>query len=134
MAAVAFTKFGATPHQLVYAWNGDADGTLPYATMVADAADGPLKQALVALDGECDSDLKASQGLISGTPFTGASGKSITSHIQSTLTYVFSTAAKYPGFVKAVDSGGGNDPDIVIGAEAASEGFLFITFRHSTIQ
>jgi hypothetical protein len=133
MAAVAFTKATATPNQLVYIWDGDANGTLAYATILADAVDGPLKAALAALDGECDSNTKAASALLIGAPFTGVSGKSITSNIQSSLVYQQSTAAKYPGTLTAVDSGAGNDPNIVIGVEAQSAGILFITHRHSVI-
>ena len=134
MAAVAFTLAAATPNQLVYNWTGDADGTLAFGTMLADAVDGPLKAALASVDGECNSNTKASQALLIGSPFVGVSTKTRETSIQSTLLYQQSTAAKYPGTLVAVDSGGNNDPDLTIGVEAASEGFLFITHRHSLIK
>ena len=134
MAAVAFTKVVATDNQIVYSWTGDAAGDLAYATLAADVGTtSTIGKIIAALAGECNSDAKATAALQTGASFTSTTNKTVTTNIQSTLVYTSSTAAKYPGFLNALDDGATNNPKLTLTAEAASSGFLYITHHHSIV-
>jgi hypothetical protein len=133
LAANNFTLVRATPHQLIYSYDNQAGpGTLPIATLLADAVTGPLKTALTSSSGECNSDAKANAALITGAPFVGAITASVTTNIQSTVQPLAFTAGKAPPCLTAVDSGGGNDPLLTLTSDTASQtGNIFITHRWS---
>lgn len=134
--ALTYTLVRATPNQLVYAWasTGAEAGDLSFATMLADAqAGGLLKQMLTKLDGECNSDAKATSALITGEAFTGASGAVIQSDIQCDVVVQTATTAKAPPALTAADDGATNDPKLTITADAATAGWLRITRVHSIV-
>jgi len=141
MAAIAYTKVTATTNQLVYAWTGDAAGTLSYATMLADAltATGTcLKSTLTAVGGQCDSNAKAVSALLTGEAFTGAGGSSITTNVQCSILYTATTSLKTVPALTAVDDGGTNNPALTLtpdaGGGGTASGLLYITLRHSIVQ
>lgn len=137
MAAIAFTFVRATPHQLIYSFDAGVNaGTLIYATFAAATVAGPLKTAIDACAGQCDSSAKAVSALISGESFVGAlSLAAIITNIQSTILLQTTTAATTTPSLTAVDGGGGNSPDLLItpdaGGAGGCAGFLMITHRWS---
>lgn len=131
MAAIAFTKVLAAADQLVYSWLGDAAGTLTYATLVADATvTGPLLTALQAITGECNTNGKATSALISGAAFSGTSGTTRQTWIQ---TIVLNQTPIATGLL-ATDSGGDNQPLLTLTPAADTNGMLFITHIHSVVR
>lgn len=144
MSAIAFTLVRKTPHQLIYSFDGDAAGTLDYATMLADAlagrtsgqTDSPLHAALVAAGAQCTSDAKATSALITGETFVGGgvATPSITTNINSRVQQATATASKAPVGLTAVDSGGGNDPNVVLTPDGAATGWLYIEQRMSVVR
>lgn len=137
MAAVTFTLVQASGQHLTYAWSGDAAGTLAYPTLVTDAVTGPLRTALLALAGEVNSNGKAASALLSGATFTGALTSSVTSNIQCRLLTetrdLLGTADSVAGLT-GVDSGAGNNPDLVLTPGAGLTGSLFLFYKHSIVQ
>lgn len=137
MAVITATKVSATTNEITYTFTGTgADtGTIPYATLVADALTGTagtstLKTVLSSLAGECNSNAKAISALITGEAFTGTSGASITTNLEVNL--VSSTGTAIP-FVTAVDSGASNNPDIAFGTAGIGQCWLYIKRIHSII-
>lgn len=137
MAAVAFTLAQASGQHLTYAWSGDAAGTLSYTTLMTDAVTGPLRTALTAVASQCDTNGKATSALISGAAFTGVSGSSITTNIQCRMVTetrgLLAATTSVPGLT-AVDSGAGNNPELVVTPGDTLTGTLFIVFRHSIVK
>lgn len=138
MAVITATLKNATQNELVYTFTGTgADtGTIPYATLVADAlaptAAGArnLESILVAVGGECNSTPKAISALITGEAFTGTSGKVSTTNIEVKL--VAGTAAAIP-FVTAAAPTASN-PEINFGTAGVGQCFLYIKHVHSVVQ
>lgn len=135
MTTNTFVLENSTPHKLIYSWDDEAGpGTLTLATLLSDAVAGPLKDKLTALDGECNSDPKATAALLTGATFTGAiSAGPITSKIQSRVVITAFTAGKAPPALTCVDSGGGNDPLLTLTSDtAAGTGLLIIEHGGAT--
>ena len=138
MAVITATLKNATQNELVYTFTGTgADtGTIPYATLVADApaptAAGAsnLETILTALAGECNSTPNAISALITGEAFTGTSGKVSTTNIEVKL--VAGTAAAIP-FVTAT-APTANNPDINFGTAGVGQCWLYIKHVHSVVQ
>jgi hypothetical protein len=128
-APVVFTKVRATPHQIVYALEGANASDLTYATLLADAVDGPLKSALVAAAGLTDTAAKAIACLLTGS-FPLAAVSSGFSDIQAT------SSAALPGVVVITVGAGvdaGNSPKLIVETNngAPGTGYLYVTHRWS---
>ena len=131
MAAVAFTLAVAAADQLVYSWTGDAAGTLTYATLVSNAVTGPLKTALQAITGECNTDAKATAALVTGASFTGTNGTARQTWIQAS---VLSVAAVGYGLAATEDPGVNDQPLLTLTPAASTGGFLYLTHIHSVVR
>lgn len=137
--AVTFNLLSTAPDELVYTVASTAGapdtGTLPYATLLADAPTGsPLKTALASVDGQCGaaSNAGAIAALITGAGFTGTGTgtPALRTYIQS---WVQATTAINTG-VTAVDSGANDDPDLVVSTANSFTGYLRVSLRHSIIR
>jgi hypothetical protein len=130
MAAIAYTLVRSTPHQLVYAWTGDAAGDLTYATLTADAVNGPLKAALAAAAGLTDTNAKATACLITGS-FALSALSSGFSDIETSVVYeVIAAAEAAAGLTATAD--GGNSPQLTLTPDASvASGWLCVTHRWS---
>lgn len=129
MAGNTFTLVRATAHQMIYSYDNQAGpGTLAIATLSADAVTGPLKTALAAVTGQCDSNAKATAAMITGASFVGAvSGAAIISNIQCRVVPDTFSAGKAPPCLTAVDSGADNSPLLTLTSDTASAtGYIFV--------
>lgn len=134
MAVINATKVKATANELIYTFTGTgADtGTITYATLVADAATGPLKTVLASLAGQTDSNAKAVSALITGEAFTGAGTgtPTLTSDIEVKLVSGVATAVPT---IAATDDGATNNPQYAFATAGVGVCWLYIRHNHSII-
>lgn len=130
MAAIAYTLVRSTPHQIVYSWTGDLAGDLTYATLTADAVNGPLKTALVAVAGLTDTNAKATACLVTGS-FAVAALSSGFSDIETSVVYEVVPAGEAAAGLTAT-AGVGNSPQLTLTPETSvTSGWIYVTHRWS---
>jgi hypothetical protein len=136
MAAYTFTKLLATPCKLVYLVSGTATATLAYSVYEADCVAGPLKAMLDSnlVAAVCNTNAKARSAVITGEGI--AANQATPTFIQTRLQTMVGVTANGPIGVDAVDSGAGDNPDIVLTAAdaGATTAYLEITIAHSIIR